>query len=66
MSSVHKAGAGGAGLFAFLHIHPAPQHVEILSHAAWRASEAILAGLKGDLCRIVHPNFGEYPFHALR
>src|SRR5215218_4779779 len=30
------------------------------------ASEAILTALRGDLCRILHPNFGEYPFHALR
>ena len=42
-------------------LYAAPQHVGF-THAAWRASEPILAPLGGDLCRILHPNFREFPF----
>ena len=35
-------------------------------HAACRPSEAILAALRARLCTILHPNFRESIFHALR
>jgi len=53
------------GLFVPLHIYPAPQHVDSLSRCG-QALDAILVALADDLCRILHPNFGEFPFHALR
>jgi hypothetical protein len=48
----------GTGAFVPLHIYPAPQHVDS-SHAAWRVSDAVLAELRGDLCRILHLDFRE-------
>jgi len=51
-------------LCPLLNLYSAPQHV-VLARVAWRASEAILAGLEGGLCRIVHSNFGEYSFQAI-
>jgi hypothetical protein len=51
-------------LCVFLHLHPAPQHVDS-SHAAWRPTEAILATLRGILCKTLQVNFGEILFHAL-
>ena len=37
-----------------------------LHSAAWRPSESILMALKGNLCRILQMDFGEFTFHALR
>jgi hypothetical protein len=34
--------------------------------ATRRRLDGNVAHLAGDLCRILRPNFGEYPFHALR
>jgi hypothetical protein len=54
-----------AEVFVTMHIHPAPQHVDP-THAAWRASEAILSALRGYLCRILHLNFREFTFYEVR
>jgi hypothetical protein len=54
----------GPGLCEFLHLYPAPQHVDPRP-PWWMRSGAILAAPRGDLCKILHPNFGEYLFHAL-
>jgi hypothetical protein len=45
-------------LFIPSHIHPAPQHVDARSPRRM-LSQAILAPLRGDLCKILHPNFYE-------
>src|SRR5215210_5965768 len=52
-------------LFVSLHLYPAPQHVEP-RRPRWMRSQAILAPLRARLCKILHANFREYPFHALR
>ena len=52
-------GSPGACSDTLVHIHPAPQHVEIHQHVAWRASEAILAALASGLCTILQVDFGE-------
>ena len=39
--------AGGPGLFAFLHLHPAPLGV-VVALAAWMRSQTILAALQGE------------------
>jgi hypothetical protein len=52
-------------LFVSLHLHAAPQHVDPRP-PWWIRSRAILAVLGARLCRILHPYFGELPFHALR
>jgi hypothetical protein len=31
-------------------------------HAVGRPSKAILAALRGRVCKILHPNFREFPF----
>jgi hypothetical protein len=67
-SSVHKTDPSViilAGASISVHIHSTPQDVA-LRHAARRALEIILPLLRGDLCTILHPNFGELIFHALR
>src|SRR5215218_11469375 len=51
--------------FISLHLH-APLQDEGLHSAAWRPSESILMALKGNLCRILQMDFGEFTFHALR
>jgi len=38
---------GGPGLFAFLHLHPAPLGV-VVALAAWMRSQTILAALQGE------------------
>ena len=53
-----------SGAFISVHLHAPPQHVDP-AHAACGPAEANLAPLGSDLCTILHPNFGEYPFHAL-
>jgi hypothetical protein len=55
----------GRCVFASVHIHPAPQHGDH-RHAVGRPSKAILAALRGRVCKILHPNFREFLFHALR
>src|SRR5215211_1550440 len=53
------------GIFISVHLHAPPQHVDP-APPWWMRSQTILAGLKGDLCTILHPNFREFTFHALR
>jgi hypothetical protein len=51
----------GRILFVSVHLHAPPQYVDP-SHAACRPSEAILAALRGDLCKILQKDFREYLF----
>src|SRR5215204_649600 len=57
-----KPGGGYASACIFMHHH----HMWTSRTRRSCSAEAILAALAGGLCGIVHPNFGEYPFHALR
>jgi hypothetical protein len=41
-------------------------NMSIYQHMARRASDAAPALLVGGLCKMLHLNFGEFPFHALR
>jgi hypothetical protein len=43
-------------------LYAPPQHVD-LAHAAWWASEAILAALGGDPCKILQAKFAEFYFY---
>ena len=52
------------GLFTPSDLYAAPQDVGPW-HAACRPADAILAALRGGLCKILHPNFREFFFHAL-
>jgi len=65
--NVHKTAASViaiVGAFVSLHIHATPQDVD-LRHAPRRGLEAIFTAAEGPLCRILHPNFREFSFHAL-
>ena len=51
--------------FSLLHIYVAPQH-QGLTFIHRAVLPSVSGPLGPGLCTILHPNFGEYPFHALR
>ncbi len=67
-TAIHKAEAGelaAAGLFVSLHLHARPQHLASMVVVSTDVEGSRL--LRGaGLCKILHPNFAELTFHALR